>query len=842
MLTAAQLQTLKSANPDEYRARLREIEARALGASLADSASPDAGAPHAFTPPHRRSFENLIEAFRRYGVVDETGARGLRDIRRGTIYACAQMRAGLLSSLPLRLYRMEDRAGAGRKVDHRNPLTRLGWPARVRGQRLAEAGSVVEVTDHPLARVLDRPNDDWSGRQLLTMTELGLCTVGQAHWQLEMPSVSGISWLKHSRLEVKRPREGEPFRTVAGWKLDGGALKQGGRDLEPSEVVWMRYIDPEDPDYGVLAPAEVASLGATAYYEALKSNRDLFKQGLRAAGAFVPPEEMTAFDFEQADELTRDVGALLSGSRNNHSTPVFPYRMNFERFDVSPRDAEFVALMDFAVEDTARAFGLPIEMVGGSRRTYANLDAALRAVWMHTMEPEACFIAEELTAKLLPQAGLDGHFLAFDLSDVVALQDDEGAAWGRAKEQIDAGALRVNEWREAEGLEPLPEASELRVGDVNAAIQVTQLMGQSMILPEQAEALLVNVVGLSPDQAAAIIGAGPIAIDQELGPVDDGGAPITASWVAHTLRTTGESDDAPVEAGPGRLIEYGSDEHRAIMRTLDEAEAPEIDAFAEAVSELMRRQAESLSDALTDPKRANMRLSIGDIGKLFNRARWIREFRERGMRDLRSAVRVGKDLAEGAVGDTSPYDPEEPAALRELRGQTQRFAEEVNDTTWRLLRGSLIVGLRDGETPRDLARRVQSVMGARIRSSAETIARTEVHQAVQRGQLRAVGEMDGDFTKRWVSSLDSRVRDTHRDAHNTTIPLDEDFRVGGATGAGPGNMSTAEESINCRCTLAMRRVRRIAEKDEGRDVSAPAPPATPSKEARHADVTTGARP
>lgn len=789
-MRASELLRLRDANPDLYRARLREIEERALGSPSA-SAPPNAGASTAYPAPHRsRAFESLIEQFRAQGVLSDSQSTGLRQIRRGTIYACAQMRAHMLSSLPLRLYRMDERADKGGRgrVDHRNPMARLGWPTRVRGQRVTEAGAIVEVSDHPLSKILDRPNADWSGRALIQSTEIGLGLVGEAHWQLELPGVRSISWLKHDRLEVIKAGPSDKYRTVAGWELDR-RMPGGGSTLRPEEVVWIRYVDPESPDYGTLAPADVASLGATAYFEALRSNRDLFRQGLRAAGAFVPPEEMAALDFEQAEELTRDVDSLLRGSKNNHTTPVFPYRVNFERFDVSPKDAEFVALMDFAIEDTARAFGLPIEMIGGSRRTYSNLENALTAVWMHTLEPEACFIAEELTAKLLPQAGLTDHFLAFDLTDVAALQEDETARWSRAKEQIGAGALTVNEWREDEGLDPLPWGSAWW-----AQAGLMPVVDADVALPEPA----------APDAPDALPAA-----DEEDDPTAE---PLSAAWIAAALRSA-EPEDAPVEIGPGRMVEYGGEEHRAILRALDDAENPEIDKFAAAVSELMRRQAESLADALSDGKRAHMRLGIGDILKLFNRARWVREFRERGMKDLRSAQRVGLDIAEGMIDSQADWDPNAPEAIRELRRQTQRFAEEVNDTTWRLLRGSLVVGLRDGETPRDLARRVQSVMGGRIKSSAELIARTEVHQAVQRGSLRAAQSMSiaDSLTKEWVSGGDDRVRESHRDAHGQTVALDDDFDVGGATGPMPGNLGAAEEDINCRCTVRYRRDRRAVD-------------------------------
>jgi uncharacterized protein with gpF-like domain len=55
--------------------------------------------------------------------------------------------------------------------------------------------------------------------------------------------------------------------------------------------------------------------------------------------------------------------------------------------------------------------------------------------------------------------------------------------------------------------------------------------------------------------------------------------------------------------------------------------------------------------------------------------------------------------------------------------------------------------------------------------------------------------------KSWLSTLDSRTRDTHAAAHGQTVGLEDDFRVGDASGPAPGQMGLASEDIQCRCTL-----------------------------------------
>jgi SPP1 gp7 family putative phage head morphogenesis protein len=92
-------------------------------------------------------------------------------------------------------------------------------------------------------------------------------------------------------------------------------------------------------------------------------------------------------------------------------------------------------------------------------------------------------------------------------------------------------------------------------------------------------------------------------------------------------------------------------------------------------------------------------------------------------------------------------------------------------------------------------------MGERIRSTPETIARTEVIGAYNGGTWQAWRQSGVVTKKRWLAALDDRTRPTHVDAHDQVVGIDEDFSVGGFSGPCPGSMGDAGEDINCRCTM-----------------------------------------
>jgi HK97 family phage portal protein len=705
--------------------------------------------------------ESIADAFRKAnaGSAPEMGTTAkLADMRRSLVYACTQLRAGMLAGLPLRLYRWTDDDEGARRLDTRRPIVRAGKPRQVRGAALSSKRSLVEVEGDKLLDVLASPNEDWTLRALIQQVETSLCLVGQAHIQLhrEGTRLSGLSFLKHSRLEVVPPGKDDKARTVAGWKLDGGR----GAPIPTADVIWFRYPDPEDPDYGCLSPAQIASLGSEAYGQAMRSNLDIFRKGLRAGAILTPPEDMGSLGWDEIDELQQDVDSRMRGAANNHNVLAVPYRFGVERLDITPHDAEFVALLEFAIEDVARAFKVPIEMVGGTRRTYQNAEAADRALWQRCLEPEAAMIADELTRRLIPAAGLGPEYvLGFDLCDVTALQDDESLRWTRDR-----------------------ELATLAAGLASQA-------GMGAVTPDQAAAILVSVLEVDPDVAATIAGDGPPPMELPA-PAED------------ATRARAAASTAPQRG----TVEWDSSEHRGILERSATSEAPHVAAFGAATQRVMARQRDSVLAKLEAMDKRGVRKAptLADLKALFNPARWIIETREATRPAYRAAAKAAGRGALKSVGASIAWNGTTKGAVNQLMRREQRFAESVNDTTWDALKRSLGEGIEAGEGIPDLADRVRDVMEWRIRSSGELIARTEIHGTFESMGVEALrtaaDELGMTYSKEWVSALDDRVRDDHQEAHGQTVGIDEEFEVGGARGMAPGEMGEPDQDCNCRCT------------------------------------------
>ncbi|MEV0822518.1 phage minor head protein [Nonomuraea rubra] len=89
---------------------------------------------------------------------------------------------------------------------------------------------------------------------------------------------------------------------------------------------------------------------------------------------------------------------------------------------------------------------------------------------------------------------------------------------------------------------------------------------------------------------------------------------------------------------------------------------------------------------------------------------------------------------------------------------------------------------------------------------ARRIARTETIGAYNGGAYEGAvfraDEQGLDMAKRWLATLDTRVRPTHLAAHEQLVPLHDEFAVGDAMLAFPGDpRGPGHEVIQCRCTF-----------------------------------------
>lgn len=174
--------------------------------------------------------------------------------------------------------------------------------------------------------------------------------------------------------------------------------------------------------------------------------------------------------------------------------------------------------------------------------------------------------------------------------------------------------------------------------------------------------------------------------------------------------------------------------------------------------------------------------SIGEVKKAWNRR----------------VPKMMKRLRQTFSGyvDTSGFDAMEERLEDEYK---------VPDRAYDIVSEGVQAAVDEGATTTELSDTIASLTGwsrAGIWASiGAAIAVAEATLAYNRHKNKTLAEQGFD-SKMWYTQEDSRVRDSHADAHGQVVPIDGEFLVGGYNMRYPGDRNAPiEEVINCRCVL-----------------------------------------
>jgi hypothetical protein len=162
------------------------------------------------------------------------------------------------------------------------------------------------------------------------------------------------------------------------------------------------------------------------------------------------------------------------------------------------------------------------------------------------------------------------------------------------------------------------------------------------------------------------------------------------------------------------------------------------------------------------------------------------------------------------LGDDYRWDQRPFVAryLAEARNRLVRTPDEVYD----LLAHQIVQGVNLGESIPKIRDRVDNVLSItqteRWPNRATVVARTETIGALNAGRYDAFRafneEADEPLEKLWLSTTDTRTRESHRLADGQRVPVNEPFNVGGFELEFPGDPSgPPQEVIQCRCTMLL---------------------------------------
>jgi HK97 family phage portal protein len=225
-----------------------------------------------------------------------------------------------------------------------------------------------------------------------------------------------------------------------------------------------------------------------------------FGQGTLTQGVIEFPGTLTA---DQAENLSKSFDRQHKGYRKAHKTGILSGGATFKPTQVANDQAQMLDSRRLAVEDIARAYRVPTDMIGlnNGGQSYNSIEQKQIAFVTHTLRPWLAKL-EDAFSSLLP----DYAFLSFNTDDL--LRGDYASRIEGYAKMLQNGVFSANEVRRKENMKPIDGGDVVRVPLANVNISAASLTEN-----ETKVAMAQKLIGLGfvPEDVLTVLGLPKIA-------------------------------------------------------------------------------------------------------------------------------------------------------------------------------------------------------------------------------------------------------------------------------------------------------------------------------------------
>lgn len=384
------------------------------------------------------------------------------------VYACAQLRAQAMASVPLRLY---TRSSGQMKAMGASPhWTMRSVPKRrakyLHGEsrnrphssvvtKALEIGEMEEVIGSPASELLRRVNPWQGGFELLTLLGINLNLMGMAYWYVSRGGVGGTPDL----IMDLAPRKMEIVPSYANF-IEGyvyGRNEAKPIALSPDEVVYFRRPNPRDPWYGY-GMAEAA-------WSVINQNVAVHEMDTAFFRNYARPDALvtitgTQQGQSQIDRFKAELAQQVGGRSKTGRLLTVTGQVDVKPLSFPPKD---LSGRDEIVEEICAVFQVPVTLVKANDPNLASATQGYSNFREFAVAVDCRLIEDALNQSYLPMWGLgEDAFFAFD-NPIIEDEDRESQI---ADRRLRAGVVKISEVREELGYEEAddPMADRLLFG------------------------------------------------------------------------------------------------------------------------------------------------------------------------------------------------------------------------------------------------------------------------------------------------------------------------------------------------------------------------------------------
>jgi HK97 family phage portal protein len=481
-------------------------------------------------------------------------------------------------------------------------------------------------------------------------------------------------------------------------------------DFDVDEVLDFPLPNPTSDLYGE-APLELVLEEAGIDLMALRSNKAIFQNGMNPSAVVEMDEKSTRAD---AQAVTDQLKQAHTGAANQHKIVAIAKSRKFTPTTLTHKDMEYLGLRKLSTSKVARAYRLPLFLLGEHNAgDYASTKFLIRDTYTTVYEPMQDVIDDIITERLIHRFNPELRFelIKPDPSDPDDVRKDQMQAkqYGILTadevrdDSFDKGPLEGDDTEATthEGHEPTEEDQQPDT-DAGDTAQDSPQAAKSLSKALTADSLDTIATDRARQQ------------DELSAPII---APIADYFASQESELLQEIPDFLTAAGLEQLLSLNADTHDTVLAFL--------------------------------------------IGSL-----------------IRPTLQAGMQAAQLQVSITLSTETTTPVIDRYLAEETASRVRGINDTTRRALRSTIEEGIRANEELAQIKARVEAVFAEARGYRAGLIATNEVINAYAYANHEALEAMyrSGAISHRmWLTAEDDRVRPTHQSLNRRVIPFEEEF-------------------------------------------------------------------
>jgi len=335
-----------------------------------------------------------------------------------------------------------------------------------------ENGKGDAIYEHPMLKLLNRPNPNYSGTVLWFGAILSLVWDGNGYI-IKVRNKRTLApiqfwYVPHFMVEPMVNSGSTAFIDYYQYAPGNGPIVK----LDPSDVVHLRYgIDPYNQRKG-MSPLRSIARGAVTDEEADNFAASML-HNMGVPGLLVTPDYagMGGTQMQTGDptELKKYIKEHLTGD-NRGEAMVFSGPTKLQQFGFDPKSMDLSTLRGIPEERVSAVTGIPAAVVGfGSGLAQTKVGATMKELREMAYEdgiiPIQRLVGPELETQLLDdfEPNPDEWTVKYDLSVVRVLQDDQDALYKRTIDAFNGGLISRAQGKQALGFDTLPTDEIRRV-------------------------------------------------------------------------------------------------------------------------------------------------------------------------------------------------------------------------------------------------------------------------------------------------------------------------------------------------------------------------------------------